>query len=90
MIIHIHDINLPYEYPKIYATSEVFRQFWTEQYFLQGFLMFNNQFEILLAISYLMHDYLAEFQAAFPHYDSKIHSLISSSFWIRRKNNHKD
>jgi hypothetical protein len=85
VVVHIHDINIPYEYPKAYATSEVFRQFWTEQYLLQSFLSLNNEFEILLAMGYLMHDYPQKFQKAFPYYDPKIHHLTSGSFWMRRK-----
>lgn len=85
-VVHIHDINLPYEYPKAYATSETFRQFWTEQYLLQAFLCFNKQYEILLAMSYLMRDHADEFAKAFSFFDSNIHRFTSGSFWIRRKN----
>lgn len=85
VIIHIHDINLPYEYPKVYATQEVFRQFWTEQYLLQAFLACNKEFEVLLAMGYLMADRLKDFQKAFPNYNSKIHKFKSGSFWMRRK-----
>lgn len=85
VIIHIHDINLPYEYPRVYAMSETFRQFWTEQYLLQAFLCFNNEFEILLAMNYLMIDCAGVFRKAFPFYDPEIHPLVSSSFWIRRR-----
>lgn len=85
VIVHIHDIALPREYPKAYATSETFRQFWTEQYLLQGFLCFNNEFEILLAMSYLMTDHQDLFRRAFPFYDPENHRLGSASFWMRRK-----
>lgn len=54
VIIHFHDINLPYEYPKVYAINPKFRQFWTEAYLLQAFLSCNNKFEIMLAMNYLM------------------------------------
>lgn len=86
VIIHIHDISLPYEYSRTYATNEAFRQFWTEQYLLQSFLCFNKEFEILLAMTFLMTDHPDVFQDAFPHYNAQIHNLISSSFWIRRRN----
>jgi hypothetical protein len=85
VIVHIHDINLPYEYPRAYATSETFRQFWTEQYLLQGFLCFNNGFEILLAMNYLMTDCAGVFRKTFPFYDPEVHPFLSSSFWIKRK-----
>jgi len=87
VIVHIHDIGLPYEYPKAYATNEVFRQFWTEQYLLQSFLIFNHDFEILLPMAYIMTDHLSKFKAAFPIYNPAVHKYISHSFWVRRKIN---
>lgn len=85
VIIHIHDITIPYEYPKVYATSETFRQFWTEQYLLQSFLCFNSEFEVLLAMNYIMTDHSKSFREFFPHYNPEIHPFMSGSFWIRRK-----
>ena len=85
VIVHIHDIQIPFEYPREYATSETFRQFWSEQYLLHGFLCFNSEFEILLAMQYLMKDKTALFKEIFTHYDPKSHPFLSSSFWIRRR-----
>jgi hypothetical protein len=85
VIVHAHDIDLPYEYPKVYFTNPSFRMFWTEAYLLQAFLSFNTQFEILLALAYLMIDRKDEFSMAFPHYDPSRQKAISGSFWLRRK-----
>jgi hypothetical protein len=85
VIVHVHDIGLPYEYPKVYATNEAFRQFWTEQYLLQAFLCFNTEFEVLLAMNYLMTDHPGIFRQSFPHYDPEIHRFSSGSLWMRRK-----
>jgi len=82
VIVHIHDIRLPYEYSERLAKNETFRQFWTEQYILQSFLCFNSDFEILLACNYLMVDYKSDFLESFPHCSLGEHP---SSFWIRRK-----
>jgi hypothetical protein len=84
VIVHIHDIGLPYEYPETYFTNPSFRMFWTEAYLLQAFLSFNSQFEILLAMAYLMNDKKIEFCKAFRHYDPTKHKAISGSFWMRR------
>jgi len=89
VIIHIHDISLPYEYSKIYATVEENRQFWTEQYLLQAFLINNQSFEVLLAMHFIMKDYIKEFRKAFPGYDPKVHLYSSGSFWIRSKKHEK-
>ena len=85
VIVHIHDINLPYEYPEVYFTNPSFRMFWTEAYLLQAFLAFNSEFEVLLALNYLMNDKKDEFCKAFPYYDPALHKAISGSFWMRRK-----
>jgi len=84
VIVHIHDIGLPHEYPKVYFTNPSFRMFWTEAYLLQAFLSFNSQFEIMLAMNYLMTDRKKEFCEAFSHYDPSKQKAISGSFWIRR------
>lgn len=86
VVIHFHDVSLPYEYSEVYAINPAFRMFWTEAYLLQAFLSCNSQFEILLAMEYLMKDRKEAFCSAFPFYDPKVHKAISGSFWIRRKN----
>ena len=45
VIVHSHDIFLPYEYPKEWIIKE--HKFWTEQYLLQAFLTYNSAFEVL-------------------------------------------
>lgn len=89
VIVHIHDINLPYEYQRVYAESETFRQFWTEQYLLQALLSGSRDFEVMLGLYYLMTDHSDQFKSAFPHYDPKRHRLISGGFWIRRIGNER-
>ena len=84
VIMHVHDIGLPYEYQKIYFTNPNFRMFWTEAYLLQAFLCCNSQFEILLAMNYLMTDRKDEFGKAFKHYEPSKQKAISGSFWMRR------
>lgn len=85
VIVHIHDISLPYEYAKIYTMSEENRQLWTEQYLLQALLVNNQDLEILLGLHFIMKDHLKDFQKAFPYYDPTLHKSTSGSFWIRRK-----
>jgi hypothetical protein len=85
VIIHFHDVGLPCDYPKVYATNPQFRVFWTEAYLLQAFLCYNDKFEILLAMNYLMTECQDVFRAAFPLYDPCKHRAVSGSFWIRRK-----
>lgn len=86
VIVHVHDVNLPFEYEREYAAGQdgTFRRLWTEAYLLQAFLACNRDFEILLAMRYLMVEHAGHFASAFSHYDPTVNRLISSSIWIRR------
>ena len=79
VIVHVHDIFLPFEYLCDWVLNEF--RFWTEQYLLQAFLTFNSEFEVLMANSYLNHYHRADFKAAFPG----LPSWKGGSFWMRRK-----
>jgi hypothetical protein len=79
VIVHVHDIFLPFEYRRDWVLDEF--RFWTEQYILQAFLTFNSDFEVLLANSYLNHYHQQELKAAFPG----LSSWAGGSFWMRRK-----
>jgi len=79
VIVHVHDIFFPFDYPRDWMV-EKFR-FWTEQYLLQAFLIFNSEFEVLMANSYLNYYHLSELKAAFPN----LRRWESGSFWMRRK-----
>lgn len=79
VIVHVHDIFLPFEYRRDWMLKEF--RFWTEQYLLQAFLIFNPEFEVLMANSYLNHYYSADLKAAFPN----LRRWIGGSFWMQRK-----
>jgi predicted O-methyltransferase YrrM len=80
VLVHIHDIFLPMEYPKNLIDKD--RWFWTEQYLLQAFLAFNDSFEVIWAGSYMTLTHSAEMQAAFASFSNGVNA---GSFWIRRK-----
>lgn len=84
VIVHFHDIDLPYEYPEVYLTNPL-RMIWTESYLLQAFLSCNSEFEVLLGMKYLMLDRPDAFREAFPAYDPARHTSVSGSFWIARR-----
>lgn len=79
VITHVHDIFFPFDYRRDWMLEEF--RFWTEQYLLQAFLIFNSEFEVLMANSYLNHYYLPDLKAAFPN----LSRWIGGSFWMRRK-----
>ena len=79
VIVHVHDIFLPFEYRRDWVLDEF--RFWTEQYLLQAFLTFNSEFEVLMANNYLNQYHEEELKVAFPD----LSSWGGGSFWMRRK-----
>ncbi|MDD3014115.1 MAG: class I SAM-dependent methyltransferase [Candidatus Gastranaerophilales bacterium] len=87
VIVHIHDIFLPAEYPKDWIMNQHY--FWNEQYLLQSFMAFNTSFEVLWASNYmhLKHsEKLASISSSYADYAKKRNWTGPSSFWIRRCN----
>lgn len=77
VVVHLHDIYLPYEYPREVVLGD--RHFFTEQYLLQAYLAGNAGVEVLFA-SHLMCRERAELvRAVFP-----TASLWGGSFWFRK------
>ena len=83
VLIHFHDICLPAEYPKIYATNPSFRMFWTEQYLLQAFLCCNNKFKTILPMHYIQSELEETFREKFPGGDN-VKNWMSGSYWIKK------
>ncbi len=80
VIIHIHDIFLPWDYPQEWV---LVGRAWNEQYAVRAFLSFNADFEILLGVAWLSQfarDVLASSLPDFP----QAYSDGGGSLWIRR------
>jgi hypothetical protein len=80
VVIHVHDIFLPAEYPKKWLVDE--HVFWTEQYLLQAFLAFNQEFEVLWSGSYMHMEHSDELALHIPSYRN---DAWPGSFWMRRR-----
>lgn len=80
VVVHVHDIFLPAEYPRAWVLGE--HRFWNEQDVLQAFLAFNRGYEVLLAGSYLHRLHSEALREAVKHYDAETH--LPGSFWMRR------
>jgi Methyltransferase domain len=55
VIVHIHDIFSPRDYPKEWVIDEV--RLWNEQYLLEAFLTENHAWNVLGALNYLHHNH---------------------------------
>ncbi|MHB8565661.1 MAG: class I SAM-dependent methyltransferase [Nitrososphaerales archaeon] len=80
VIVHVHDIFLPSEYPKEGIMNEF--RFPNEQYLLQAFLTFNDSFEVLLSSSYMHLTHPEMLEECFRSYNRK--NRWPASFWMRR------
>ena len=82
VLIHIHDIFLPYPYPKEWLSLR--RLYWTEQYLLQAVLQGNPSIEVLLSLYLLSQNYKEDLARSCPIYSGQLNSN-PGSFWIRKK-----
>lgn len=78
VIIHLHDISLPMEYPHPWIFER--GQTWNEQYVLQAFLMHNADYAVMLANRYLYVHHPEELGALY-HGLQPVHG---SSFWMQK------
>lgn len=82
VIVHVHDIFFPFEYPRHWIQEQ--RWLWTEQYLLQAFLVYNSQFEVLLALSYLAHTQRQALADRAPIFAGRADSR-PGGFWMRKR-----
>lgn len=81
VLVHVHDIFLPAEYPRDLVMKD--RLFFTEQYVLQAFLTFNDRFESLWGSSAVHLQRPDALVAALPSYRPE-DGWWPRSFWMRR------
>ncbi len=80
VIVHIHDIFSPKNYPAKWVCDEV--RFWNEQYLLEAFLSGNADWRILGAVNHLQHHFHDRLAGKCPHL-KPIHE--PGSFYIQRR-----
>ena len=78
VIIHVHDVFLPYDYPRAWIVDE--RKPWAEQYLVQALLWYSDCFEVLWAGHYLQRT-RQDFAAHFPHATN----IRAQSMWLRKR-----
>lgn len=77
--VHIHDIFLPYEYPKSWLHD---KRFWTEQYLVHAFLSYNSSFEIQWMSHFMHRKYPDYMRSAMNFYEASVPFV--SSLWIKK------
>lgn len=79
VIVHIHDIFTPRDYPRSWLEQP---RFWNEQYLLEAFLTQNDSWDVLLACNMLKHEKADLLRTLFPLMQD---DSDPGSFYIVRK-----
>jgi hypothetical protein len=82
-LIHFHDIFFPFEYPKKWIFDKEFHKDgfgWNEIYLLRSFLMYNNDFEVMLWPNYVIEEQKNWFKKNMP----LCLNNTGGSIWIRK------
>lgn len=79
VIVHVHDIFTPRDYPAAWIRDEV--RFWNEQYLLEAFLSHNRDWEVVGALNFLHHHHHERLKAVAPHLTP---GREPGSFYMRR------
>jgi len=80
VIVHIHDIFSPRDYPKKWVVDEV--KFWNEQYLLEAFLTCNRDWKVIGALNYLHHNHYQDLKAKCPFLTQ---DMEPGSFYIQKQ-----
>jgi hypothetical protein len=78
VLVHVHDIAYPFEYPEEWVLGE--GRAWNEAYLLRAFLQFNATFEILFWGSFLAHFHRERLLRELPLWSLN----PGGSIWLRR------
>jgi len=79
VIVHVHDIFTPKDYPDNWIYNE--HRLWNEQYLLEAFLTSNSDYRIIGALNYLSHNYRKEFKAKCPIFAKQV-GKEPGAFWM--------
>lgn len=64
VIVHVHDISSPRDYPERWIRQEV--RLWNEQYLLEAFLTSNADWKVIGALNYLYHRHRGRLERKCP------------------------
>jgi hypothetical protein len=79
VMVHVHDIFLPLDYPERWQKEHRF--FWNEQYLLQAFLTLNPHYRVDIAVHAVSHETDI---ARSPVLTAAPSSLFGVAFWMSR------
>ena len=81
VLIHIHDISLPLDYPREWVIDE--NRSWNEQYLLRALLMYSSAFEVIFSCNYAYQRFPDLVRSALGDPDGE--GFGGGSIWIVRR-----
>jgi hypothetical protein len=81
VVVHVHDIFLPHDYPREWAITE--NRSWNEQYLLRALLMYSTAFEVLFGACHALHRHPERLARALGRADGRVFG--GGSFWMVRR-----
>ena len=81
VVIHIHDVFLPFRYPANWINQEFI--FWNEQYLVEALLMHNPSYRVIWAGCHVHTEHPEHLVKTFPGYDPN--RYLPGSIWIVRQ-----
>jgi predicted O-methyltransferase YrrM len=81
VIVHFHDVFIPFEYPKAWVIDE--NRSWNEQYVVQAFLAMNPSYEVLFGSAFAGANCRDELEEVFGAGSQP--SKGGCSLWLRRR-----
>ena len=82
VIIHVHDIFTPRDYPHEWVYDE--HRLWNEQYLLEAYLGNNSKYEVLAAVNYLKNNHFDALAHVCPVLRSQP-KRQPGAFWLRSR-----
>lgn len=79
--IHVHDIFSPLDYPNEWLVERM--HFWNEQYFLEAFLAYNKNFEIVASVQFLLKQDRQRAAKLLPRLGERLNDIGATSIWLR-------
>ncbi len=79
VIVHVHDIFTPRDYPREWIVEKV--RLWNEQYLLEALISGNPQWKIIGAVNFLKCDYFEQLKKACPFLTP---SSVPGSFYLEK------
>lgn len=78
VLVHVHDVFLPYEYPRDFLEKQLY---WQEQYLLQALLAENPNFKVLFPAYAVVRERPNLIKTLIPRHEGPVGP---GAFWIRR------